>query len=212
MKKRIIIVANGKLWKGIAEAIQKQDFVIGVDRAAYWLISQGIVPDMAIGDFDSCNNNELEEIQKQVKQVKKYSPQKDFTDTELAMLEAFKRNPKEIVIYGGVGSRLDHTLASLALLERCDTHGIPAVFRDETNEVVIVHRGRTILGQKEGMRYISILPYTQSIQITLSGFSYDVLRKTILRGQTIGISNEFVGVRGTITIHRGKALVIQSRD
>jgi thiamine pyrophosphokinase len=198
--------------KGIAEEIEKQDFVIGVDRAAYWLIAQGIVPDMAIGDFDSCNKSELDEIQKMVKKIKKYSPEKDFTDTELAVTEAIKKKPKELVIYGGVGSRLDHTLASLTLLEQCDARGIPAVFRDETNEVVLVHRGRTILEQKEGMRYVSVLPYTESIQITLSGFSYDVVRKTILRGQAIGISNEFTKSRGEITIHRGKALVIQSRD
>ena len=50
------------------------------------------------------------------------------------------------------------------------------------------------------------------IQISLSGFTGDVVRKTILRGQTIGISNEFIGAKATITIHRGKALVIQSRD
>jgi thiamine pyrophosphokinase len=212
MKKCIIIVCNGTLYPQIIKEIQKNDFVIGVDRAAYWLIHRGVVPSVAIGDFDSIKEGEFEEVKKRVTVVKKYSPEKDFTDTELALRLAIKKKPQQIVLYGGSGTRIDHELGTLHLLELCYKHGISAVFRDETNEVVVVGRGRTILNKRKGMGYVSVIPITKSIQITLQHFKYTIEKKIIYRGQTIGISNEFTGRQAEITVHRGIAFVIQSRD
>lgn len=212
MKNRIVIVCNGELYPGIIQEIQQTDLVIGVDHAAYWLIEQGIVPVVAIGDFDSTSRGEFEKLKKIIPTVKKYSPEKDFTDTELAVKYAIKQKPSSIILYGGSGTRLDHTMGTINLLKRCQKLGIPAAFRDMTNEVVVVGRGRTILKRREGCRYVSVLPITSSIQITLSNFKYEITKKTIFRGQTIGISNEFTGRQATITIRRGLAFVIQSRD
>ena len=53
---------------------------------------------------------------------------------------------------------------------------------------------------------------TNIIQISLEGLKYTVIKKVIRRGQTIGISNEFISDKATVTIHHGKALVIQSKD
>lgn len=220
MKKSIVIVANGNLDPWIIEQIHARDFVIGVDRAAYWLITHGITPDVAIGDFDSTGKKELNVIQKKVKFVKLFPQEKrkDFTDTELALLYAIKQKPSSIIIFGGSGTRIDHTLGTIHLLERCQKLGILAVFRDQTNDVIVIGRGRTILNKKAGYRYVSVIPITKSIQITLRRFKYEITKKTIFRGQTIGISNEFIsrpacaGKQARITIHRGTALIIQSRD
>jgi len=212
MKKRIVIVANGNLYNALLKEITPSNFVIGVDRAAYWLIAHKVIPQVAIGDFDSTNRGELEKIQKIIPTIKQYSPEKDFTDTELAMDYALKQKPKSIIIYGGMGTRLDHTLGTLHLLERCQKFDIPAVFRDETNEAMVMGRGRTILKQREGSKYVSMLPITNSIQLSLSGFKYEIVKKTIMRGQTIGISNEILSKQATITIYRGLAFIIQSRD
>jgi thiamine pyrophosphokinase len=212
MKSRIVITCNGILYPGIIKEIQKNDYIIGVDRAAYWLIEHGITPRVAIGDFDSTNRGELDKILKKTPSVKTYSSEKDFTDAELAVNYAITLKPPSIIIYGGSGTRLDHTLGTLHLLEHCQKLGISAVFRDQTNEVRVVGRGRTILQKREGSRYVSIIPITHSIQITLSNFKYEIDKKTIIRGQTIGISNEFISKQATMTIHNGLAYVIQSRD
>jgi thiamine pyrophosphokinase len=218
MKKSIIIVANGNLDVWIIKQIHKGDFVIGVDRAAYWLINHGVIPDVAIGDFDSTNEKERSVIQKKVKVFKQYSAQKDFTDTELALVYAVKQKPSSVIIFGGSGTRVDHMLGTIHLLERCQKLGIPAVFRDQTNEVSIIGRGRTILIGRVGYRYASVIPVSDSISVSLVGFKYNITRKTIRRGQTIGISNEITGRpdcagrQAEITLHRGIALIIQSRD
>jgi thiamine pyrophosphokinase len=182
--------------------------VIGVDRAAYWLIIHNVIPDAAIGDFDSVNGKEKSIIQKKVKIINTFSPDKDFTDTELALSYAMKQKPYSIIIYGGSGTRIDHTLGTIQLLTRCQKRGIPALFRDQTNEVREIGRGRTILEKRVGCRYVSVIPVSDSISVSLTGFKY----KIIHRGQTIGISNEISGCWAEITLHRGIALIVQSRD
>ncbi|OGG11725.1 thiamine diphosphokinase [Candidatus Gottesmanbacteria bacterium RBG_13_45_10] len=212
MNTRIVIVANGRLYKKIIEDITKDDFVIGVDRAAYWLISQGVIPTVAIGDFDSTKEKELRVIRRAVKEVKIYPAEKDYTDTELALEYALGQKPSSIVLYGGSGTRLDHTLSVIHLLQRGVRQRVPIVFRDETNEVQIFHRCRTILDRKGEHKYISILPITNIATISLSGLKYPLHRKNITFDMTLGISNEFTSKQATITVHKGEILVIQSSD
>lgn len=212
MNTRIVIVTNGALNDKIVREILSTDFVIGVDRAAHWLIFHGKIPNVAIGDFDSVTREELKGIQKNVSDVKQYPPEKDFTDTELAVDYALTQKPKEIVIYGGVGTRIDHTLANIGLLERCWNAGVSAAIVNETNEIRLYGRGRTILDKRGEYRYVSVLPISESVTISLIGLKYPLKRKTIKFGMTLGVSNEFASKQATITIHRGKALIIQSRD
>lgn len=212
MKQRIIIVSNGSLYSDITDDISKSDFVIGVDRAAYWLLAHGIVPDVAIGDFDSVTKAELAAIRKKVKKIIEYTPEKDWTDTELALEYAMKRKPSETVIFGGSGTRLDHELGVLHLLERAQQGGIPTVFRNATNEVTMLGRGRTIISKREGSRYVSVLPISKTITISLTGFKYNLKKKTIHRGQTIGISNEFTGMTAEVMLFAGSVFIVQSKD
>lgn len=212
LMKRIVIVANGRLWKGITAEIDSEDYVIGVDRAAYWLLTQGVPVAAAVGDFDSTTPEELAFIKKNISDVRYYIPEKDFIDTELALQIALSQRPTEILIFGASGTRRDHELAVIGLLERCLRRGIPAEIRDETNSIGLVGRGRTILKGRAGMRYVSVIPVTNSIVISLRKFKYEITKKRILRGQTIGISNEILKTRAEIEVHVGRALVIQSRD
>jgi thiamine pyrophosphokinase len=209
---RIVIVANGNLTPDFLKEIKLSDIVIGVDRAAYWLIENGVIPGVAVGDFDSTSKKEFEIIKKNVPIVRSFQPEKDYTDTELAVRYVIQLKPASVTIYGGSGTRLDHTLGALYILELCRKSGIPAVFRDRTNEAIVIGRGRTILEKRTGYPYVSVLPVSNSIQISLSGFKYELVKKTIFRGRTIGISNEFSGSRAEITLHRGLALIVQSRD
>jgi thiamine pyrophosphokinase len=96
--KRIFIVANGTLDRSFLRQIRKSDFLIGVDRAAYWLIQNKKIPHAAIGDFDSVASGDLGSIKKRVTNVILCDTHKDATDTELAMEYAVKLRPKEILV------------------------------------------------------------------------------------------------------------------
>jgi thiamine pyrophosphokinase len=123
---------------------------------------------------------------------------------ELAMKYAEAKKPREIIIFGATGTRLDHSIATLLML---DKH----VLVDLNNRIRLVSPGKTIF-EKASYRYISILPFTKSITATLTGFKYDVVRKIIKQGTTLGVSNEITGKKATIEIFSGKAWVIESND
>ena len=67
----------------------------------------GIKPDLVIGDFDSSDkpNFDCETIALDVR--------KDDTDTFFCVKTAVKKGFDEIVILGGIGSRLDHTYSNI---------------------------------------------------------------------------------------------------
>lgn len=210
MKKRIAIVGSGTLSEQFLKAIRKNDFIIGVDRGAAWLLDHGITPQVAIGDFDSVTKKELAQIKKSIQTVKLYPADKDFTDMELAVQYALKEKPGEVVIYGGSGTRADHTLGTFHLLEHFLNAGIAGRLIDEHNEVRLVAGMQKM--QKGSFQYISVLPFSESATISLTGFLYEVSRLPLKRGQTRGISNEFAKSKGIIDVHEGIVWVIQSRD
>lgn len=199
-----LIFGNGRLHYKFLEEIKKGDFVIGVDRAAYWLLKHGVTPDVAIGDFDSTTEKEFRLIKKSIKIIKAYPAEKNQTDMELALAYAKKLHPKEVIIFGATGTRLDHTLANLHLL---DKH----ILIDKMNRVRLIGRGKTII-DKASYRYISLIPYTNSIRLTLQGFRYNVVGKTLRQGLARGVSNEIVGEKAIIEVFSGKAWVIESND
>lgn len=209
--KKVAIVGGGKLSKKSLPEIIKSDYIIGVDRGACWLIANSVIPDIAIGDFDSVSSKELEEIKKRIKMIKKYPSEKNATDMELAVEHALSLLPMEVAIYGAIGSRIDHTMGDIYLLERLLEKGIPAVIRDSNNEARVVS-SRLVLKKEPRHRFVSVLPITETIEVTLTGFLYDVSRTLIRRGQTLGVSNEIRKKNALIEVHRGKALVIRSRD
>ncbi len=209
----IAIVGGGKVSKQFLSEIVKSDYIVGVDRGAYWLLANGSTPDIAIGDFDSVISRELRIIKQNVKRVEEHPKEKDATDMELAVEHAIKLNPKRVVIYGALGNRLDHTIGNIHLLERLSDMGIEGVIRDRYNEVRLLTKTFIIdRRQHRNYKYLSVLPVSDEMEVTLTGFRYDVSRALIRRGQTLGISNEIKGVQATIDVHRGRALVIRSRD
>jgi len=202
--KRIVIFGNGKLHKKFLRDIQAGDYVIGVDRAAYWLIRQGRTPDIAIGDFDSTTKQEVDLIKKSIKLVKHYPQEKDQTDMELAVRYVATLPPAEVFIFGATGGRLDHMLATLHLIDK-------QVLVDENNRVRLMGRGKTML-ERSSYRYVSIIPYTKSITVSLTGFRYNIDRKIIKKTSSLGVSNEIIGKMGKIEIFSGRAWVIESND
>lgn len=207
----VSIVGGGKLSKKLLPQIAISNYRIGVDHGAYWLIVNEIIPDVAIGDFDSVTPREMKIIRKQSKRMNRYPKKKDKTDMELAIARVIDLHPKEVRIYGAVGDRLDHTMVNMHLLERLHDAGIPGVIVDETNEVRMVDN-RLSIKKDSRLRYVSVIPVTESILVTLTGCVYNLSRKIIRRGETLGISNEILKDEATIEVHEGKALVIRSRD
>src|SRR3989304_7433174 len=209
MIQTLVIVAGGNLAKIDSAIIARADFIIGVDYGAYWLVAHGISPHVALGDFDSVSPSQFTRIRKQSAKVLKYPATKDKTDLELAIDEAIGHRPAEVIIYGVIGSRLDHTLVATILLERLLQAQIPARIIDEHNELFLLDKAMTLSSSQH--TYLSIVPQTATARVTMTGVKYPVVKKIFHRTTTTGISNDLVG-EGIIRVHEGVVLVVRSKD
>ena len=94
------------------------DFVIAVDAGFAHLEALGVEPDMAVGDFDS-----LGYVPK-CRRVSRHPVKKDKSDMELAMEKAVMWEHEELMVYGALSGRLDHTLANLQLFAKFSERGL----------------------------------------------------------------------------------------
>ena len=119
-----------------SEGVSTSDVLIGADRGALYLLEQGMPLHAAIGDFDSVTLDERSRIEAEAETFLGHDAyDKDQTDTEMAFQYALGLKSEEIVLYGALGTRMDHSLANVHLLSKALDHGIPCRIVDEHNEI-----------------------------------------------------------------------------
>lgn len=180
--------------------------LIGVDRGAYLLAKNDKPMVMAIGDFDSVTEEELTFINEYTRQVIKLDPVKNDTDTLAAIKYAVESGYDEIELYGGLGKRLDHTLANIfLLLSRYEVKSM----KDENTSVRVLEEGRHEFFKK--YRYVSFFAFNEAL-ITLEGFKYCVTDYNLKNYDTIGISNEIEDSVAVIEVKNGQVLAIEVNE
>lgn len=212
MKKVIVIVTGGEL--GDPAFLREQVAavnpvaVIGADRGARHLQAAGIVPTLIVGDMDSLDAESARRYEELGCRFIRHPRQKDETDTELALGEAFRMAPTDVWIWGAMGYRIDHTLANLSLLVQGAEQGVEVKLIDEWCEVLLVTR-RTVLAGEEGQT-VSLLPFTGNVTgVTLSGFEYPLTKAVLAVGHPRGTSNRLVERQGIIELETGCLLAVR---
>jgi thiamine pyrophosphokinase len=188
---------------------------IGVDRGVFTLLSMGITPMYAFGDFDSVSKEELEVVETEIQHLHKYVPEKDETDLELALQWSMKQSANEINIFGATGGRLDHFFANVQLLSQAFTtiKNCEISIIDHKNIIFLRGSGTYTLPKLDNKKYISFLPFTPTVEkLTLQGFKYSLLDRNISIGSTLCISNELISNYGTYSFSDGILIVVRSQD
>jgi thiamine pyrophosphokinase len=183
----------------------ENEILIGVDKGALTIINKGLELFAAIGDFDSVTSEELQKITNICDNIIPFSDVKDKTDLELAVEYAAKFNPKIIIVYNATSGRLDHFYVGIKLLE----HHSNLRIVDENNYIYPLLPGKYKI-HKERYFYASFFAIEESI-ITLEGFKYPLSQYTLKPDNQIGVSNEVISDQASITIEKGKILVIKSK-
>lgn len=209
---RIVIFSGGELGDWALNYLLPDDVIVGVDRGALFLIKHQVTPTIALGDFDSVSAEQRALIEQNSRDIWACDPiMKDLTDTEMAFHWALERNPREIILFGVLGSRFDHTLANIHLLLKGLQKQIRCRIIGLHNEVTLIDDQAEV--EKDRFTHVSLLPLSMSVTgITLEGFQYPLTDATLQIGDSLGISNVLLGEKGKIKIKSGYLLVIQSMD
>ena len=215
--KRCLIITGGPIDLGFARSYlsgEGFDRVIAVDRGLNAAWALGIVPDVIVGDFDSADPAALADFRRREHIVwEVHQPEKDDTDTELAIKRAAAMGAGYIVLLGATGGRLDHLLGNIHLLYPCLQRGVEACILDPGNKLYLIDGEKHFKRREVWGTYISFLPLTEEVKgITLRGFKYPLTDKDIAIGTSLCISNELAADEAVITLQDGVLIVVESRD
>jgi thiamine pyrophosphokinase len=203
MNEFVVIFANGEIrsdayCKGL---IRKSASIICADGGYRHAKRLGVEADVVIGDFDS-----LEEEIKEVPKIS-YPTDKDLTDTELAIEHALSKGAKEILLLGGVGSRIDHCLTNILLLSK-----YPGILRIQDQGYSLrATKEKTIIQGKTGDT-ISLIPLFETVEGLIGeGFKYPLSNLTLSAGSR-GMSNALTQEEAWVDFERGTLLIAQCED
>lgn len=212
-----LIIAGGCLPKSFLQKYLEEatfDYVIAVDGALAYVDEAGVPINCLVGDFDTVCADLLNQYRKQENlYIERHRPEKDETDTELALRIAMNYGSKTITILGATGGRLDHFIGNLHLLIQPLKRKIPCFLVDEWNRICLIDHYSQFTEKDQFGKYISFLPFTDEVlDVSLTGFKYPLHHANIKKGITLGVSNERSASVAEVCIEKGILICIESKD
>ena len=175
--KRCVIVGAGEL-KVSAIPVEKDDYVIAADGGYAYCKRLGIVPDLILGDFDSVEEADAEQIAR----IQKICPdsvvilptEKDDTAMLAAIRMGLSEGCREFRIYAAQGGRLEHTFANVQCLIYLKECGASGCLVDETSTVFIV-QNETVWFQESASGYLSLFSMGEKAEgVTVRNMKYEL--------------------------------------
>lgn len=209
----VAIVSGGKAPSEnlLRDYLKNVDYIIAADKGSECLYNYGIKADLLVGDFDSANKEILNKIKEQVPEVIEFPPEKDYTDTEIAIIEAIKRGAKNIYLFGATGTRIDHTLGNIGLLLTAKKKGIYLELIDDNNRVYLGKTGMKIYGNYgENIGFHALSDKVKNFTIKGAKYNLDGYDMSLLDPRAI--CNEFIDTPIEISYDEGELLILHSID
>ncbi len=204
-----IIIAHGELavTPAVEELVRRADLIVAADGGSLHAVAHGWWPHLLVGDLDSTPPEVRGLVEEHGARVIEYSPQKDETDTELALRAALAEGAGEIYLLGATGGRLDHFLANILLL------ALPEAAQARVTIVAGRQRIVAIRGQAEIVGHVgdlvSLLPLGGDADgIWTTGLEYPLRGETLPFGTPRGISNVLTEPRASVRVERGMLVAV----
>ncbi len=201
-KNNICYVVGGGENYGLPIRPQTGDLVIAADAGLLCLEAQGVNADYIIGDFDSLS------YVPQSPNVTVLSPEKNVTDMSAAIQIGIEHGYDRFHIYGGTGGRIDHSIANSQLLAQ------PAIqrrqgFLFEQGTVITAIHNHSLAFDAVPAGYVSVFAHSDRAEgVYLKGLKYELNCALLNNAFPLGVSNEFIGTKSSITVENGTLLVV----
>ncbi len=209
---RVVIFVNGEIpeLQRTRAMLQTGDFLIAADGGSRHLHTMGLRPHVLIGDLDSVSAEYLDQYRSSGGEIKQYPVAKDATDLELALQHAVSLNPATIVIAGAIGSRFDHTLANVMLVNQPGYKEVDISLDDGTTRIELVKLSLQITGCAGDI--ISLIPLSEKVTgISTKGLLYPLSNEEMTLGETRGVSNVMTSDIAQVKCQTGILLCIHTR-
>ena len=178
------------------------DLVIAVDGGLLHAQRLGVRADLAVGDFDSLG------YVPQGIPVFRHPVIKDDTDMMLAVRLGLERGYRRFLIYGGLGGRLDHTLANLQTLAFVSRAGAAGVLVGDGYCLTVLGDGCEARFGAEAKGTVSVFSLAEESRgVDEEGLLYTLSEGTLRVDFPLGVSNEFTGRPALVRVWQGMLAV-----
>lgn len=188
-------------------SLAPDDLVIAADGGFDYLEELGLRADYVLGDFDSVLSYDLPS------DSIRYPKEKDDTDMMLAVKLGLQKGYTEFMIYGGLGGRLDHTLANIQMLTYLSRQGAAGTLYAPDHAIRVVSGGTVSFGkdlpENAPGNLCSVFSLSDtSSSVTIHGLKYELESTTLTNSFPLGVSNEFTGKKAYIHVEKGTIAVL----
>jgi thiamine pyrophosphokinase len=221
---QVIVLADGQVGSRAAldpawpRWLEPAARVVAADGGARHASPLGLVIDRWVGDGDSLGEAGIADLEAAGIPVERARPDKDESDTELAVFAARAMGATRLTVLGALGGpRVDHALANLGLLSMPELEDLGLTLLAADARVRALRgpgtdRGsaRLDLGGRVG-DIVSLLPVGADAEgVTTHGLAYPLHEEPLLAGRTRGLSNIRELPDATVALRRGQLLVIET--
>ena len=203
---RAFIYTGGEVYPdNITEHPKGDDICIAADSGYANAKKLGERVNIFVGDRDSY----FGEIPSDIETVE-LKPEKDLTDTQVAVEIALERGADDIIIIGGLTGRLDHTMSNLAILEDAKIRNFHAYIADGRNRVRFIRNDSLLIG-RSGYKYLSLIAADEKVKgVDIKGVKYPLENATLKSNFQYAVSNEIEKNCAFISVRKGGLYVIES--
>ena len=209
--KNAVIVSGGNIDTDFALDFLKKNTTedtwrIAADRGLEFFRNTGLIPDAAIGDFDSLSSEGMEYLESLADtEIIRLKPEKDDSDTQSAVCFAMDRGAERIFVLGATGKRIDHLLANFGLLVLGAERGVEIILADPWN-----YMKKT----EQFGKYVSFFSLNGDVPgLTLKGFKYPLDRHYLTAADSgLTVSNEIAQEEASIEFDKGILLMLMTKD
>lgn len=209
---RIIIFANGEL-PDLEKArllLHPNDYIICADGGTRHSLAMGLTPNLVIGDMDSIERGQWLGLEKEGVSIELFPRDKNETDLELAINRAIELGPKQLLIIGALGGRLDQALGNIALLGDIRLSALDTRLDDGVEEIFLCRDQVQVHGRSGDI--VSLIPWGNPAHgIQTQGLKWPLQNEALYPDKTRGISNEMTSQTASISIESGLLLLIHLR-
>ena len=203
----VVVVAGGESMAAVAGPMPVGDVVIAADSGLDQAQRLGYRVDLVIGDFDSVSDRALATAVAAGVEIDRHPTAKDATDLELALDAAIARQPRQIVVIGGHGGRVDHFLAGALALTRDASAHVEVSALIGPARLHVVRQALTVEGEPGEL--LTLLAVRGPVTgVTTDGLVYPLRGETLYPGSTRGVSNQLVGRSASVRLDSGVLLAV----
>jgi len=190
----------------------ENSIVICCDSGLKHAKALNIIPDTIVGDFDSADKELIEFFKSMNIPTTEFPSHKDETDMELGAEAAVRMGADELILIGGIGSRMDHTMGNCNLIVRLYKEGIKALLVNEKNRIMVTDSKIELYGKKGDL--VSVFPVGMKAEgVSTENLEYPLENATLAMDiRLIAVSNVMLEEKASVEVKNGMLYVMQCTD